>query len=343
VKKLIIALCWIALILDCRGEEMDASSIKRLVQQMDDSLARGHIYHINYSVIDKRTDAFYLHKQELIKLIESGFKNEEKNRSGVEPTSRQQNLLAIEKSFKRELSYTKTFNYNLDYTIDGIGFYLKRDISFSEPLEGKIVNPDTTIYASDGKIMGTFHLNDSHAVIQPATERPQIPEPYWTEVAYFFALNKISERVEGMSELKAIQTDNELVITGEKPGPGKSLYQLELKIDKTNMRPLQIADIYHNSLGQLHSKMVKTWQFGDFNGISLPKIVVDQTYETDLSGKLNLEQERTFTINDFSPEVKSTKESFKGLFKSSFSIWDEITGANYISGNPEDMLNKLSR
>ncbi len=106
---------------------------------------------------------------------------------------------------------------------------------------------------------------------------------------------------------------------------------------------MKITLIYYNSLGQFDSKTVKTWQYQDFSGITLPKCVVDQDYVADINGKMNLEQERTLTINQFTPGATSCKESFKGLLNANYSIYDEITGSHYMSGNPEEMLDKLSR
>ena len=347
MKLHLFALLWILLVvLNCPAEEMNASSIKQLVEQIDDSLPRGNIYHINYSVTDKRTDAFYDHCREIIKLMQDNHAEMLRNIRTTHPSGEtpnpEQDVIDMENSFKHHLSHAREFNYTCDYNLDGIGFYMKQKIDFIDA-KGQKTAPATTIYASDGKIMGTFYLDDSQAVIQPATERPQVPEEHWTNLAYLFSTDKVSHIVELMTTLKVTQNDTELVITGERPGQLKELTQLELRIDKSSFRPLTISTVYYGSMGRLFSKDVKTWQYQDFSGISLPKVVVDQSYQTDVSGKLNLEQERTFTINDFSPGVKSSKESFKGLLKSSYSIYDEITGSHYISGNPEEMLDKLSR
>ena len=49
---------------------MDTSKIKQLAKQMDDALVQGHIYHIRYTVDETKTDSFYDHKKELIKLLQ---------------------------------------------------------------------------------------------------------------------------------------------------------------------------------------------------------------------------------------------------------------------------------
>ncbi len=46
----------------CHGETVDASQIRLFLERVDDSLVRGNIYHINYQVWQRRTDAYALLK-----------------------------------------------------------------------------------------------------------------------------------------------------------------------------------------------------------------------------------------------------------------------------------------
>ncbi len=322
---------------------MDTAGIKQFVSKMDDALPRGNIFSISYSVTDKRTDDFYAHKRELIKLLQDSCKQEEQSRPpGSALSQREKTQLAMIKSFQRDLRTARDYTYVSDYTLDGIGFYLKQQ-SFFVSADGVKSALSPTIYASDGKIMGTFNLDQSQAALQPATERPQVPTPEWAEVAYNIVTGRLAYQVEKMQTLKIALEGDKLIITGERPGEKKEMTYLELIIDKANLRPLEMSITYYGPLGRLYNKNVKKWEYQDFNGVGLPKIVVDQAYETTISGVLKLEQERTFTINDFSPAAKSTKDSFKGLFKTNYSVFDEITGQHYMTGNPEEMLDKLSR
>jgi hypothetical protein len=139
------------------------------------------------------------------------------------------------------------------------------------------------------------------------------------------------------------RNEKELVISGEIPHAGLGRAHLELRLDNSTLRPVQMICINYNSLGKLYQKAIKTWQFQEFSGLIMPKQVVEQTYYADLKENLNLEEEETFTINEFSPQVQSSKERLKELLKSNYSVYDEITGSHYISGNPADTLDKLSR
>jgi hypothetical protein len=330
----------------CPAEEMDTFAIKQFVKEIDDSLPKGNIYHINYTAIFSRTDAYYDHAREIIALLEHNHAEALNNINNVHPSGDTsdpaQNILNIVNSFKTKLREAREQRCVCDYSLDGIGFYLKQDISFIDE-KGATFPPLSTIYASDGKIMGTFYLNDSQASLQPATERPPVPGPYWTEIAYLFMTNTISHYFDEMPAL-SITTSNELiVIKGDAPGQKKELCQFELQIDKNNLKPVKMTFIFYNTRGKLDSKQIKTWQYQDFHGLNFPVLVKEQIYQTNIAGKLNLEEEKTLIVHDFTPGPQSCKDSFRGLLKANYSVYDEITGGHYISGNPEDMLDKLSR
>src|ERR1700761_9617237 len=77
VKKLFWMLAWVGRsVLGCAGDDMDAAKIRQLAKQIDDSLIEGKIYHILYSVRETNTDAFYNHKNELIKLLQDAMAKE---------------------------------------------------------------------------------------------------------------------------------------------------------------------------------------------------------------------------------------------------------------------------
>jgi hypothetical protein len=71
--------------------------------------------------------------------------------------------------------------------------------------------------------------------------------------------------------------------------------------------------------------------------------VVDQQYRTDLSGKLNLETEQTFVVNDLSFTPMNSKAELAALLKGNYNVFDQITGTHYVSGNPGDALDNLSK
>ncbi len=177
---------------------MDPSHIKDLVVHIENSLPRGSIYHINYSVTNKRTAAYYLHLHQLIDLLQKSYPEllsgpPPPPLPGVEPTQNQTRYDLV-KSFKHQLLDPPEYNNISDYSLDGIGFYMKQEL-FILNHQGNRVKI-RTIYASDGKIMGIFYLDDAQAVIQPATERPQVPTEDWTQAAYSIIGNTLSHFVD---------------------------------------------------------------------------------------------------------------------------------------------------
>ncbi len=201
----------------------------------------------------------------------------------------------------------------------------------------------TTIYASDGKVMGTFYPADAQATLQPATERPQLTDRHWNDFAYQFCYDSLSAAVAMMQTLKLAQSDGQLIITGELPDTGKQTTQLEFRIDQKSLRPQEIVIFNYDKFGTLNRKLVKRWQYKDFSGVTLPQTVVDETYATGLDGQTKLSEQCTLTINDFSPLPGDAKGKLAELLKSNYSIYDEITGAHYISGKPKDVLDNLSK
>jgi hypothetical protein len=118
---------------------------------------------------------------------------------------------------------------------------------------------------------------------------------------------------------------------------------MELRIDKATLLPESINFVYYNNLGALYGKWTKTWKFQNYAGLMLPQTVVDQEYLTDLSGKLSLNSEKTFTINQYVLKPVDAKSQLTQMMAGNFSVFDEITGTHYLSGNPADMLDKLSK
>jgi hypothetical protein len=320
------------------GDQVDTAAIRQLMERMDDSLIQGQIFHINYVVCDKCTDAFYLHKKEMIKFLEDNLAKE----SSPIPPDRQETWRIIIRQWKKELDLAKEQTCFSDYSLDGKGFYLKRSFTYVNG-EGKTDVEAPTIYVSDGKIMGNFYPDQSTAVIQPSTERPQVPEQDWTEIAYLYMHKKISTYMENMSSLSLKEEADCILITGEKPAEKKAFSHAELRIDKATLTPQSLTFVYYNVFGALYGKKVKTWQFQTISGLLLPKNVIVQDYETDLSGKLNLEKETTFTINKFDVAPIDATAEFARLLKSNYSVFDEITGTHYLSGDAGSILDKLSK
>lgn len=325
---------------------MDATKIRQLAKQVDDSLIAGNIYHILYTVRETNTDAFYDHKKELIKLLQDTIAREEADPAldpkGPDFIRRQQNREDIIKSMKRDLTQVRERNYSCDYSVDGVGFYMKQTLAHVSA-EGKAGTPRTTTYVSDGKIMGTFYRGSSQGVIEPATERPRMPFAYWTEIAYQFSHDTLTSCVTVMPKLALAEDAGQLVITGERIFDGNQKTDLELRIDQATLMPARATLIFYDHQGRVHTEETKSWQYQDYAGVRLPKLVVDRYSETGLNGKLNVEKERVFTIVDFSPTPSDAKAAFAGLLKSNFSMYDEITGEHYLSGNPAQALDKLSK
>lgn len=325
---------------------MDTSKIKQLAKQMDDALVQGHIYHIRYTVDETKTDSFYDHKKELIKLLQDAMAKDAAdpaiNPQGADAIKRLETRRSIIENIKRDMTQFRERHYSCDYSMDGIGFYLEQCLSHMSA-DGKTGTPRTTTYVSDGKIMGTFYKEDAQGIIEPATERPRTPLEYWTDTAYCFSHDTLTSCVDSMPTLEMSEDAGQLVISGDRPFEGKERTHLEIRIDQTTLTPVRGTLTFYDFFGKLHTEVVKTWQYQDFSGIRLPKVVVDQYSETDLSGKLKLEKKRVFTILDFEPTPTNAKNALAGLLKANFSMYDEITGEHYISGNPAGALDKLSK
>lgn len=313
---------------------MDNAAIIDLAQKIDDSFVQGRIYHLNYTVAEKRTEYFYEHNRTLINLFEQHPEDASKP-DGKAYTG----LLG---NFKRNLKYPREMNNFIEYDVDGIGFYTKQYRTWLDA-DGKPGKEDPSIFSSDGKIMGSFYLHDGQGVLQPAKERPYFPVHHWTEVAYFFGLTPLANRVGSMEKLSLVQKDNMLVITGELWGKEKRRSTLEVIIDQALFKPLQATYTDYDYKEQFNRRQVKRWQYKTYAGLTLPQTVIDESYSADLKFQPHLAESRTFSINEFSTTAKNSKESFAAMLKSNFSIYDEITGAHYLSGNPEEILNKLSK
>ena len=325
---------------------MDANQIKELARQMDDALVQGHIYHIRYAVDETKTNSFYDHKRELIKLLQDAMAKDVAdpalNAQAPDFLARQETRQGVIANIKRDLTQFRERHYSCEYSRDGTGFYLKQSL-FHMTADGKVGSPRLTTYVSDGKIMGTFYKDDSQGVIEPATERPRTPLEYWSDTAYCFSHDTITSCVASMPALTMTEDAGQLVIAGDRPFEGLERTHLEIRIDKATLTPVKGTLIFYDRFGKLHTELVKTWQYQEFAGIRLPKVVIDQYSEADLSGKLNLEKQRVFTILDFSPTPTVAKSALAEMLKSNFSMYDEITGEHYISGNPAQALDQLSK
>ena len=323
---------------------MDSSSIKEIIKQMEASYPKAMIYRVEYTVTDTRTDAYYQRRRDLISLIEKTLAEESALPSSSTQAfkDRYQGLTGLEKSFERELRFGPGSTYVADYSEDGTGFYMKQTYSYIG-VDGKTSSRPPSIYVSNGKLMGTFYPEDAQGVIQPATERPQVPNDYWLDIAYRFDYRDISANFETWENLTLTETGDDIILNANNPGPEKSMGYRELHIDKASLLPRKMTSIGYNRLGKLSSETMKFWQYQDFSGVRLPKSVLEQEYHMDPEGKWNLEEQQTLTINGFALTARNSADEFNALLKSNYSIFDEITGTHYLSGNPATMLDNLSK
>jgi hypothetical protein len=346
VKNFLVMVSMLFLILPIsRGEEMNIAEIKSFAKQIDDSLARGRIYHINYSFVETRTDFYYAYYQEMIERLESNpaesIKNIHSVRSDGQVIPQEEAYVSMLNSMKKKLTDSRQHSGNFDYMVDGTSFYMTQDTTWISA-KGVARKGDSAIFASDGKIMGSFYPDDGQGTLQPATERPPVPERHWNEYAYDFWWESLTDTVASMDTLKLGESNGKVLITGESPDEGLKTTKLEFRIDKASLRPEEITILNYDKFGNLNRKLVKRWEYQDFSGITLPKRVVDETYLTGLDKQNKLVDQCTFTINSFSPVADGAKDKLAALLKSNYSIYDEITGAHYISGKPQEMLDKLS-
>jgi len=347
MKTILLSTIAALLLLDrCFGDAMEASSIRQLMERMDDSLMQGSVFYMNYSVCNKNTDAFYARKRELIKVLEDMLSKEQ----GETPTGQQTVALTqkwdtyrqIVKQCKKELTLPLEQTIYADYSLGGSGFYFKLSQMFVKT-DGKVGSSPADIYVSDGKIMGFFSPAVSQAVLQPATERPQVPVEDWTVTAYLFLQSRLSTYMSKYPALSLREENGSLLIHGEEPGKDKEFAQADLRLDKATLTPRSLVFIFHDTKGKLKQKLVKTWQFRKFSGLLVPAVVVDQEYDANFAGDLNLEKERTFKMNSFDPIPINAKVEMAKLLQSDFSVFDEITGNHYLSGNAGNLLDKLSK
>lgn len=330
-----------------RGDTVDAASIRQLMERMDDSLVRGNIYHIDYNVCEKRTDAFYAHKNQLIKLLEQAAAAQggtasvipEANgaTSGI-PTTYEQLI----RQFKKELKLAREQTTFSDYSLDGTGFYLKTYVTFVDA-NGKAASWPASITVSDGKIMGNFYLDQSQAVIQPATERPRVGSPMWTNIAYLFLQSALSTYMGNYQNLSMKVEGGNFVITGEKVLGPKERAQTEFRIDKATLMPQSLTQLYYNDEGYLHQKLTKTWQYQNVSGLMVPETVIDREYKSVLNESPELEREQILTVTQWNPIPLDAKAEFAKLLKLNLSVFDQITGTHYMTGNPGTTLDKLSK
>jgi hypothetical protein len=340
--KTIFGIIYLLLLVNTDAKNMDTTDIKELIQHMDDSLARGSIYQISYTLLNKRTDAFYNHRKELIKFLADYLATKMDTFPASEVAQERQNNLMLQESFKRQLSIVRERATVADYSMDGKGFYLKQTTSYIGA-DGKKMIDGPAIYVSDGKIMGTFYLNDSQGVLQPATERPQGGGEYWTDVTNFFAGQSISSFMGQMPDLKIAEDAGDLIVSGDQFWAGNERVHQELRINKRSLTPQSLISDYTPPKGLLTRKTVKTWQYQSYSGLMLPQSVVEQQFNAGLDGKVELEEEKIFTINNFSIQPKNTKEELAVLLRSDFSVFDEISGTRYLTGNAADALDHLSK
>jgi hypothetical protein len=342
VKTFLAALLCLALANHSNAKDMDTDGIKDFVKRIDDALPRGKTFHVNYVVSNQCTDFWFDHANEMIKFI-SDFRAKAKTdpaqAASLPPDAAIDGQI---NAFKRDLKATRESIALIDYSLSNQGFYMKQDLSFPNSRPGEMAKPKPMIYVSDGTIMGSF-FNDNQATIQPATERPQAAFDDWSQLAYSLTGSSISARISILPELTMVQDGPDIKIHGRLAGEERGASEIELCIDRQTLRPKQIMETNYDRKGAIYNRRVKRWEFQDFSGIVMPKTVIEELYLTGLDGQTRLAQTQTLTINAFSPIPVDAKEALAALLKSNRSIFDEITGSHYLSGNPEQTLDKLSK
>jgi hypothetical protein len=328
------------------GEQLDPDNIKQLIRHVENSFVQGNIYYINYSVTEKRTDAFYNSRNALIQLIDKKLAmdaNQQASGTASADLARSDKTLRdLKASYAREMGHPRESTCISDYSVDGTGFYLKQVYHFVNS-EGKKSSSNPATYVSDGKITGIFYPQSGQAVIQPATERPQVPAEYWTDIAYYFSRKPISEYCDKLQTFNMSGNDQKIIITGDRTNPKGGKLHVELQIDKASLLPEKMDSTYHTPEGVLDNESVKTWQFQDISGMKWPKVVVDQQYRADVNRSLNLETEQTFVVNALSFTPMNSKAELAALLKGDYNVFDQITGTHYVSGNPGHALDNLSK
>ena len=321
---------------------MDTDGIKALVRAVDQSQPRGKTFHVGYEVTRTCTDFYYDHANEMIQYLQNYRDKAKVSPSADDTPASLDQIEGFIASFKRELKAAREAHAQIEYSLSDQGFYMKQEMTWPNPRPGGIAHVGPMISVSDGKIMGTF-FNDNQATIQPATERPQQAFDDWSRVAYNLNGKSIADHVVTMPSLTAALDGPDLKISGWVAREEKEGTEMELRIDRQTLRPRQITEINYDLKGAIYNKLVKRWDYQDFSGVVMPKTVVDETYLTGLDGQTRLSEVQTLTINSFSPIPVNAKESLAALLKTNRSIFDEITGSHYLSGNPEATLDRLSK
>ena len=270
---------------------------------------------------------------------QEGITSTQKDASVAEKLTSYQHLI---RQLKKDLNYSRERTIFFDYSLDGTGFYLKKYKTYVKA-DGTADSESPSINVSDGKIMGYFYLSQSQAVIQPATERPQVGTPEWTDTAYLFNSRSIPEFMNFYPNLSIKDEGKDLIITGEKERSPKENVQSELRIDKATFTPKSLVCLNYYTSGALKAKTTKTWQYQNVAGLLLPKIVTEQEYRGVLNEAPELETERTLTITHFDPIPINAKAEFAKLMNSNWNVFDEISGTHYMTGNPGEALDKLSK
>jgi hypothetical protein len=323
-------------------QEVNAAGIKELIGKIDSSLPRGRTFHVNYSVSNKYTDFYFNRSREMIQYISDSRAKGKTDIAAAGALSPDATAEGMINGFKRDLKHAPEANCLIDYSWSEQGFYMTQEYFWPNAGPGKLSKSGQTIYASDGKIMGTFY-NDSQGTLQPATERPQANFENWAEVAYSVHLTSLSDLFSSMPDLNVAQDDVDFKIIGERHWPDKFVSHLELRVNRQTLRPGEFTEIEYDSSGHVFYKATKRWEFQNLSGFVLPKTTIEEVYDRGFDNQMYLSQVQTLTINSFSPVPVNAKESLAALLKTNRSIFDEITGSHYLSGNPEATLDHLSK
>jgi hypothetical protein len=334
----------LAVFIHGNANAMSNDEIKRLVRSVDASFVQGNIYHISYTFSETRPPAYYQYRRDLIKLMqkESARPPEDQDpKMSPEAFAQRQSLMArAVASATRGLDVPAQRTDTDEYSADGNGFFLERNRVVVRK-DGKQLNFGPDITVSDGKVMGDFY-SDKRATLQPATERPPMGIE-WVGHAYQFGYTPISSHLNLYTNFQAAEQGDDLVISTQRMDPGNLKVELELTIDKATLLPKKMWSRCYNQVGLVSVQEIKTWQFQDIAGVRLPKVVVDQHYQLDFNEKLNLEHEETLTVTGYSVVPIDCKQALQDLLKKNYSVFDQISGTHYVSGDPGAALDQLSK
>jgi len=317
---------------------MDAAQGSQVIDRMCSSFPHPVEYQIIYTLDSKLDPSYYSRYKRLLDKLNADSSKllPQLNFPGLGSSPKEQ-LSAITTNLLDKLNRPKEMIFSYDYSRDSSGFVMQRDVTMTA-CDGSITK-NKNVYCSNGQIMGTFDLDNSRAALQPATQRPPIPDQQWDDVAYLLEGNQLSDIFRNM-QISTTQAEGKLIISGKQSTP-TGITTCELQIDSGTLCPQVITVSNTNQLGVIVRKISKEWSFDNSLVLNLPVCVKQKEFIADDKGQLNLEKEETLSIHAFDVSPQSSKTSYDQLLQGNFRVFDSISATHYISGNPQQMLDQL--